>query len=60
MIIGKSEVHMDIFSILGLIAGLALFLYGVELMGGSLKNLAYGVEEFTKMYEEYKAKYYIA
>lgn len=39
---------------------LALFLYGMELMGGSLKNLAYGVEEFTKMYEEYKAKYYIA
>ncbi len=33
---------MDIFSILGLIGGLALFLYGMELMGDSLKKLAGG------------------
>ncbi len=33
---------MDIFSILGLIGGLVLFLYGMELMGDSLKKLAGG------------------
>ena len=33
---------MDIFSILGLIGGLAMFLYGMELMGDSLKKLAGG------------------
>lgn len=33
---------MDIFSILSLIGGLALFLYGMELMGDSLKKLAGG------------------
>ncbi len=33
---------MDIFSILGLIGGLALFLYGMDLMGDSLKKLAGG------------------
>lgn len=33
---------MDIFSILGLVGGLALFLYGMELMGDSLKKLAGG------------------
>lgn len=29
---------MDIFSLLTLIGGLALFLYGMELMGDGLKN----------------------
>ena len=33
---------MDIFAILSLIGGLALFLYGMELMGDSLKKLAGG------------------
>ena len=33
---------MDIFSVLGLIGGLALFLYGMDLMGDSLKKLAGG------------------
>lgn len=33
---------MDIFTILALIGGLALFLYGMELMGNSLKKLAGG------------------
>ncbi len=33
---------MDIFSILALIGGLALFLYGMDLMGDSLKKLAGG------------------
>ena len=33
---------MDIFSILGLIGGMALFLYGMDLMGDSLKKLAGG------------------
>lgn len=33
---------MDIFSILSLIGGLALFLYGMDLMGDSLKKLAGG------------------
>lgn len=33
---------MDIFSILSLIGGLAMFLYGMELMGDSLKKLAGG------------------
>lgn len=33
---------MDIFNILTLIGGLALFLYGMELMGDSLKKLAGG------------------
>lgn len=33
---------MDIFSILTLIGGLALFLYGMDLMGDGLKNLAGG------------------
>ena len=31
---------MDIFSLLTLIGGLALFLYGMELMGDGLKKLA--------------------
>ncbi len=38
MIIRKSGVHTDIFSILGLIGGLALFLYGMELMDDTLKK----------------------
>lgn len=33
---------MDIFMILGLVGGLALFLYGMDLMGDSLKKLAGG------------------
>ncbi len=33
---------MDIFSVLGLIGGLVMFLYGMDLMGDSLKNLAGG------------------
>lgn len=33
---------MDIFSILSLVGGLVLFLYGMELMGDSLKKLAGG------------------
>lgn len=33
---------MDIFTVLALIGGLALFLYGMELMGNSLKKLAGG------------------
>lgn len=36
------EVQMDIFSILSLIGGLVLFLYGMDLMGDSLKKLAGG------------------
>lgn len=38
---------MDIFSILTLIGGLALFLYGMDLMGDSLKKLAGGKLEST-------------
>ena len=33
---------MDIFMILGLVGGLALFLYGMDIMGDSLKKLAGG------------------
>lgn len=33
---------MDIFSVLALVGGLALFLYGMDLMGDGLKNLAGG------------------
>ncbi|MBR5337130.1 MAG: Na/Pi cotransporter family protein [Lachnospiraceae bacterium] len=33
---------MDIFSILGLFGGLAMFLYGMKLMGGSLKESSSG------------------
>lgn len=33
---------MDIFSVLGLIGGLVLFLYGMDVMGDSLKKLAGG------------------
>ena len=36
---------MDIFAILGLIGGLAMFLYGMDLMGDSLKKLAGGKME---------------
>jgi len=36
------EDFMDIFAILSLIGGLALFLYGMDLMGDSLKKLAGG------------------
>ncbi len=39
---GNTEDKMDIFSILSLIGGLALFLYGMDLMGDSLKKLAGG------------------
>ena len=38
----KTEEKMDIFNILSLIGGLVLFLYGMELMGNSLKKLAGG------------------
>ncbi len=38
---------MDIFSVLTLIGGLALFLYGMDLMGDSLKKLAGGKLEST-------------
>ena len=38
---------MDIFSVLALIGGLALFLYGMDLMGDSLKKLAGGKLEST-------------
>ncbi len=38
---------MDIFSVLSLIGGLALFLYGMDLMGDSLKKLAGGKLEST-------------
>ncbi len=38
---------MDIFSILTLIGGLALFLFGMDLMGDSLKKLAGGKLEST-------------
>lgn len=38
---------MDIFSILALIGGLALFLFGMDLMGDSLKKLAGGKLEST-------------
>ena len=31
---------MDIFAVLSLIGGLVLFLYGMDLMGDSLKKLA--------------------
>ncbi len=34
--------HMDIFAILNLIGGLVMFLFGMELMGDSLKKLAGG------------------
>ena len=33
---------MDIFTVLSLVGGLALFLYGMDLMGDSLKKLAGG------------------
>ena len=38
---------MDIFSVLSLVGGLALFLYGMDLMGDSLKKLAGGKLEST-------------
>ena len=38
---------MDMFSVLTLIGGLALFLYGMDLMGDSLKKLAGGKLEST-------------
>ena len=38
---------MDIFSILSLVGGLALFLYGMDLMGDGLKKLAGGKLEST-------------
>lgn len=38
---------MDIFSILALIGGLVMFLYGMDLMGDSLKKLAGGKLEST-------------
>lgn len=38
---------MDIFTVLTLIGGLALFLYGMDLMGDSLKKLAGGKLEST-------------
>ena len=38
---GKEDV-MDIFAILSLVGGLALFLFGMDLMGDSLKKLAGG------------------
>lgn len=38
---------MDIFSVLTLVGGLALFLYGMDLMGDSLKKLAGGKLEST-------------
>ena len=31
---------MDVFSIFGLVGGLALFLYGMNIMGASLEKLA--------------------
>lgn len=39
---GDLEVNMDIFAVLSLIGGLVLFLYGMDLMGDSLKKLAGG------------------
>ncbi len=36
------EVNMDIFTVLSLIGGLVMFLYGMDLMGDSLKKLAGG------------------
>ncbi len=36
------EVNMDIFTVLALIGGLVMFLYGMDLMGDSLKKLAGG------------------
>ena len=39
---GDLEVNMDIFAVLNLIGGLVLFLYGMDLMGDSLKKLAGG------------------
>ena len=41
---------MDIFSILSLIGGLGLFLYGMDLMGDSLKKLAGG--KLEKIFEK--------
>ena len=38
---------MDIFAVLSLVGGLALFLYGMDLMGDSLKKLAGGKLEST-------------
>ena len=38
---------MDIFTVLSLVGGLALFLYGMDLMGDSLKKLAGGKLEST-------------
>ncbi len=38
---------MDIFTILTLVGGLALFLFGMDLMGDSLKKLAGGKLEST-------------
>ena len=36
------EVNMSIFTVLSLIGGLVMFLYGMDLMGDSLKKLAGG------------------
>ena len=42
LILAEGECVMDIFAILSLIGGLALFLFGMDLMGDSLKKLAGG------------------
>ena len=39
---------MDIFSVLSLVGGLALFLFGMEMMGDGLKRLAGGQLEDRK------------
>lgn len=41
------EVYMDIFSVLTLLGGLALFLFGMNTMGGGLERLSGGRLERT-------------
>ena len=45
----QKEIEMDIFGVLTLIGGLALFLYGMNVMGNGLEKLAGGkLERYLK------------
>ena len=44
---------MDIFSFFSMLGGLALFLYGMNLMGNRLEKLSGGKEELTLSYEKH-------
>ena len=40
---------MDVFSIIGLLGGLAMFLYGMRLMSSTLKESSSGAREFDSL-----------